>query len=114
VHVRPRGAAWCEAPNAGWHSEWICTIRGAPISFAVETKLPGTFRLLFAHLETPTAVPKARMEIRTGPAGERVLVEDGRERLRTSDPAEVIGALFVAVLERTRPNLQWFALIHAT
>jgi hypothetical protein len=32
--------------------------------------------------------------------------------MRTVDPAEVIGALFVAVLERTRPNLQWFALIH--
>jgi hypothetical protein len=52
------------------------------------------------------------MEIRTGPIGERVLVEDGRETMRTVDPAEVIGALFVAVLERTRPNLQWFALIH--
>jgi hypothetical protein len=83
-----------------------------PIAFAVETELPGPFRMLFAHLETPAAVPRARMEIRTGPIGERVLVEDGRERMRTVDPAEVIGALFVAVLERTRPNLQWFALIH--
>jgi hypothetical protein len=112
--MKPRGAAWCEAPKAGWHSEWICTIRGTPIAFAVETELPGPVRLLFAHLETPTAVPRSRMEIRTGPIGERVLVEDGRERLRTVDPAEVIGALFIAVLERTRPNLQWFALIHGS
>ena len=93
-------------------SEWVCTIRGTPIAFAVETELPASFRLMFAHLETPAAVPRARMEIRTGPIGERVLVEDGRETMRTVDPAEVIGALFVAVLERTRPNLQWFALVH--
>ena len=112
--VKPRSAAaaWHDPPQAGWASEWVCTIRGTPIAFAVETELPGPFRLLFAHLETPAAVPRARMEIRTGPIGERVLVEDGRETMRTVDPAEVIGALFVAVLERTRPNLQWFALIH--
>ena len=109
-----RGAAWSETPKAGWHSEWICTIRETPISFAVETELPGPYRFLFAHLETPTAIPQARLEIRTGPSGERVLVEDARERLRTFDPAEVIGALYVAVLERTRPNLQWFALIHGS
>ena len=112
LKLRSAAAAWHEPPQAGWASEWVCTIRGTPIAFAIETELPGPFRLLFAHLETPSAVPRARMEIRTGPIGERVLVEDGRETMRTVDPAEVIGALFVAVLERTRPNLQWFALIH--
>jgi hypothetical protein len=54
------------------------------------------------------------MEIRAAPIGEWTLVEDGRERVRTVDPLEVIGALFIAVLERTRPNLQWFALIHGS
>jgi Coenzyme PQQ synthesis protein D (PqqD) len=112
--AKPRVASWSDAPKAGWQSEWICTIRGTPVAFAVETDLPGSFRLLFAHLETPAAVPRARMEIRTGPIGEWVLVEDGRERVRTVEPAEVIGALFIAVLERTRPNLQWFALIHGS
>jgi hypothetical protein len=112
--VKPRSvsAAWAELPEAGWWSEWVCTIRKTPIAFAVETEMPGPFRLLFAHLETPDAVPRARLEIRTGSIQEMVLVEDGRERMRTVDPAEVIGALYVAVLERTRPNLQWFALIH--
>ena len=109
---RPAVAAWHDPPQAGWASEWVCTIRGTPIAFAVETELAGPFRLLFQHLETPAALPQARMEIRTGSIGERVLVEDGRETMRTTDPAVVIGALFVAVLERTRPNLQWFALIH--
>ena len=112
LKLRSAAAAWHEPPQAGWASEWVCTIRGTPIAFAIETELPGPFRLLFAHLETPAAVPRARMEIRTGLIGERVLVEDGRVTMRTVDPAEVIGALFVAVLERTRPNLQWFALIH--
>jgi Coenzyme PQQ synthesis protein D (PqqD) len=112
VKSRSAAASWHDPPQAGWASEWVCTIRGTPIAFAIETELPGPFRLLFAHLETPAAVPQARMEIRTGPIGERVLVQDGRETVRTADPAEVVGALFVAVLERTRPNLQWFALIH--
>jgi hypothetical protein len=39
-------------------SEWVCTIRGTPIAFAVETELPGPLRLLFQHLETPAAVPR--------------------------------------------------------
>jgi Coenzyme PQQ synthesis protein D (PqqD) len=114
ARVKPRSAAasWHDPPQAGWASEWVCTIRDTPIAFAIETELPGPFRLLFAHLETPTAVPQVRMESRTGPIGERVLVEDGRETVRTVDPAVVMGALFVAVLKRTRANLQWFALIH--
>jgi hypothetical protein len=102
---------WGEV-EAGWWSEWVCTIRGTPIAFAVETEIPGPFRLLFAHLETPNAIPEVRLEIRTTSTGEMVLVEDGRERIRTLDPAEAIGALYVAVLERTRSDLEWFALIH--
>ena len=107
----PVGGAWSEV-EAGWWSEWICTIRGTSIAFAVETEIPGPFRLLFAHLETPNAIPQARLEIRTASTGERVLVEDGQERIRTADPAEAIGALYIAVLERTRCDLEWFALIH--
>jgi hypothetical protein len=109
---RSVGATWRELPEAAWWSEWVCTIRGMPIAFAVETELPGPFRFLFAHLETPTATARVRLEIRTGPIGERVLLEDGRERMRTLDPTEIIGALFVAVLEHTRSNLKWFALMH--
>jgi hypothetical protein len=41
-----------------------------------------------------------------------VLLEDGQERMRTVDPAEIIGALFVAVLECTHSDLKWFALMH--
>lgn len=100
------------ASTPNWTSEWVCTIRGTTIAFAAESELPGPIRLLFAHLETPDAEPQVRIEVRDGPSGERVLVENGRERMRTNDPAEAVGALFVAVLERTRENLQWFALIH--
>jgi Coenzyme PQQ synthesis protein D (PqqD) len=111
--AKPRtvGGAWREI-EAGWRSEWVCTIRGTPIAFALETEIPGPFRLLFAHLETPNAIPQVRLEIRTASTGEMVLVEDGRERIHTVDPAEAIGALYVAVLERTRSDLKWFALIH--
>ena len=113
VKLRSVGDA-CGELEAGWWSEWVCTIRGTPIAFAVETEMPGPFRLLFAHLETPNAIPQARLEIRTASAGEMVLVEDGRERIRTVDPAEIVGALYVAVLERTRSDLEWFALIHGS
>jgi hypothetical protein len=111
--VKPQsvGGAWGEV-ETGWWSQWVCTVRGTPIAIAVEIKMPGPFRLLFAHLETPNAIPQARLEIRTTSTGEMVLVEDGRERLRTVDPAEAIGALYVAVLERAHSNLEWFALIH--
>ena len=114
------GHCWRAVPRGAKHQKPAGIPSGfarsakQPISFAVETELLGPYRLLFAHLETPNAIPQARIEIRTGPSGERVLVEDARERLRTFDPAEVIGALYVAVLERTRPNLQWFALIHGS
>src|SRR5947207_524818 len=53
VKQRSEAATWRAAPEAGWWSEWVCTIRGTPIAFAVETELLGPFRLLFAHLETP-------------------------------------------------------------
>jgi hypothetical protein len=111
VKPQPVERVWGKI-EAGWWSEWVCTIRGTPIAFAVETQIPGPFRLLFAHLETPNAIPQARLEIRTTSTGEMVLVEDGRERLRTIDPAEAVGALYIAVLERTRSDLEWFALIH--
>ena len=45
-------------------------------------------------------------------SGELVFAEDGRERLRTDDPALAIGTLFVGMLERIRPGLSWFALMH--
>jgi Coenzyme PQQ synthesis protein D (PqqD) len=98
--------------EVSWWTETVCTIRGTPIAFAVEPEILGPFRSLFAHLETPHAVPQVRLEIRTASTGEMVLIEDGRERFRTADPAEVIGGLYVAVLERTRCGLDWFALIH--
>jgi Coenzyme PQQ synthesis protein D (PqqD) len=68
--LKPRsvGSAWGEL-EAGWWSEWVCTIRGTPIAFAVETEIPGPFRSLFAHLETPNAIPQARLEIRTDTHG---------------------------------------------
>jgi Coenzyme PQQ synthesis protein D (PqqD) len=93
-------------------SEWTCTIRGTPISFAIVDELLHTTRAMFGHLETPSVVPQCRMTIARTQSGEFALLEDGRERLRTDDPALAIGALFVAVLECIRPGVQWFALLH--
>jgi hypothetical protein len=46
-----------------WASEWICTIGGIAMAFAVETDLPSV-RLFLSHLETPGARPQTRIEIR--------------------------------------------------
>ena len=93
-------------------AQWTCTIRGIPIAFAVDAELLAPVRALFSHLETPGVPPHVRMTIARTPSGELALVEDGRERLRTDEPTLVVGALYVAVLERIRPGLHWFALMH--
>ena len=92
-------------------SEWICTIRGVAIAFSIASELAAPIRALFRHLETPAATAQTRMEIR-GVGSEFAFCEDGRERLRSGDAAIVLGALYVAVIERIRPGIEWFALIH--
>lgn len=104
-------AAAIAAPSAS-SAEWTCTIRGTAIAFTIAAELLAPVRALFSHLATPGVLPQSRMTIASTPSGEFVLVEDGRERLRTDDAALAIGALHVAVLERIRPGLQWFALLH--
>lgn len=93
-------------------AEWVCTIHGTPIAFSIVDELLHTSRAMFGHLETPQAEPQTRMTMARAPSGEIALTVDGRERLRTDDPALAIGALFVAVLECIRPGVQWFALLH--
>lgn len=105
------GAAAIAAPSAS-PVEWTCTIRDTAIAFTIAAELLARVRVLFSHLETPGVLPQSRMTIASTPSGEFVLVQDGRERLRTDDPALAIGALHVAVLERIRPGLRWFALLH--
>jgi Coenzyme PQQ synthesis protein D (PqqD) len=93
-------------------AEWIVAVPGMAIAVAIEDGQFPSIRRLFAHLEAPAATPQVRMEIRNTPGGEYALIEDGCERVRLHDPAEAIGALYVAVLERIHPGLRWFALIH--
>jgi hypothetical protein len=92
-------------------SEWVCTIRGVVIAFSVAAELQVPAYALFRPLETPAAKPQVRMEIRRA-SSLFTFHEDGRERLRSRDAAVVLGALHVAVLERLRPGIEWFALIH--
>jgi len=111
AHPAPAPAAAPIQPSTQ-PAEWICTIRGAPISFSIAEELVHTSRAMFGHLETPAAEPKTRMTVTRAVSGEIALIVDGHERLRTGDPALAIGALFVAVLECIRPGVQWFALLH--
>lgn len=93
-------------------TEWICTIRGKTIAFAVEHKLAAPIRMMLRNLETPAVPPQARLELRQTKSGEVVLVRDGSERLRTSDPGQYIGGLWQTILECIHPNVLWRAAIH--
>lgn len=99
------------AAPARWASEWICTIGGIAMAFAIETDLPSV-RLFLNHLETPDAWPQARFEIRGSVSTEAVLIRDGLERMRTSDPGLLVGGLWHSILECIHPNVHWRALIH--
>ncbi|SDO34914.1 PqqD family peptide modification chaperone [Afipia sp. GAS231] len=96
---------------ARWASEWICTIGGIAMAFAVETDLPSV-RLFLSHLETPGARPQTRIEIRGSVSTEAVIIRDGLERMRTSNPGLLIGGLWHSVLECIHPNVHWRAVIH--
>jgi hypothetical protein len=93
-------------------AEWVCTIRRTPIGFSIADDLLHASRAMFGHLETPGVEPKTRMTVTRAVSGEIALIIDGRERLRTDDPALAIGALFVAVLEFLHAGVEWFALLH--
>ncbi len=95
-----------------WASEWTCTIGGTTIAFAAENDLPAPIRLLLRHLETPGARPQAHIEIRSAPSGEAVLVSNGLERVRTSDPAQFVGGVWQTILELIHPEVRWRAIIH--
>ncbi len=113
--TKPPRAAATAAPVAAspaGQSQWTCTIREVAIAFSVPADLATGLRALFRHLETPGATPPSRMIIARQPTGELVFTEDGRQRLRTYEWEVAAGALFVAVLERIRPGIDWFALMH--
>ena len=93
-------------------TEWICTIRGKTIAFAVEKKLAARIRMMLRNLETPAVPPQARLELRQTKSGDVALVRDGSERLRTSDPGQYIGGLWQTILECIHPNVRWRAGIH--
>jgi Coenzyme PQQ synthesis protein D (PqqD) len=99
-------------PEPEWASEWTCTIRGKAIQFAVGNGVAPTIFPLFKHLETPGVRPQTRIEIRAASGNEMLLVEDGIERIRTSDAGELAGAVQQTVLERIYPGVVWLALIH--
>ena len=101
----------CRAAPTRWASEFICTIGGIAMAFAIETDLPSV-RLFLGHLETPGAQPQTRVEIRGNVSTEAVLVRDGLERMRTSDPALLVGGVWHSVLESIHPNVHWRAIIH--
>lgn len=101
------------APVATWAATWSCRFRGCDMSFAVEDTLRAAgLRALFQHLEVPTESAQVRIEVTGAEADEAMLAVDGTERVRTSDPGVLIGALYQAVLQKIHPRIDWLALVH--
>lgn len=112
---RPAPSAAANRPAAvssAATEDWVCNINGTSIAFSIGDDLLRASRALFRHLEMPDAEPQTLVAMTRMPSGEIALTVDGRERLRTDDPAVAIGTLFIVVLECIRPGMQWFALLH--
>lgn len=98
---------------AAWAATWSSGFRGCVVSFAVEDPLRAAgLRALFQHLDVPTESAQVRIEVAGVETDEATLVVDGTERIRTSDPGVLIGALYQAVLQGVHPRIDWLALIH--
>jgi hypothetical protein len=100
-------ADWPLGLQPRWASEFTCTIGGVAIAFAIESEKASAIRILLMHLETPDARPQARVELR-----ETAVVKDGVERIRTRDPALLMGGFWQTILELLHPELSWLAFIH--
>jgi hypothetical protein len=100
--------------------------RGEPRSNAYELggfafELSGDEAVVLDHLEATLEPfrsdedsPRCRVEVGTdSSAAPFVLLEDGIERLRCANAAEMIGGVFQFLLQRVRPDSEWMALIHA-
>jgi len=108
----PEPVDWRSAAIPSWASEWTSTIRGRAIGFATENGTSVAIYEMFKNLETPGVAPDVKFEIRSALEGYIALVEDGVERLRTRNQAQLAGALFQAVLEKLHSGVHWLALIH--
>lgn len=93
-------------------SAWTCTIGRSAFSFVTQSGLLPPLRSIFAHLETPDAIPQVRIEARLTPSGEARLVVDGVERSRTRDAGLLMGGVWQAILDHLHPSLEWLALMH--
>jgi hypothetical protein len=103
---------WCAGPDPEWTLNWVSTIRGIAIEFAVENDLAAPIYAMFQHLETPSARPQSRIQIRNAGQRQRVIIRGGVERLRTDNVALLIGGLWQTVLESLHPGVDWLAIIH--
>jgi Coenzyme PQQ synthesis protein D (PqqD) len=92
--------------------EWTSTIRNTAVRFAVATEISAAVHAMFADLETPGATPMVRFEISRASGCEFALIEDGVERIRSENSAQIVGGLWQAILQRVYSDIDWLALIH--
>jgi hypothetical protein len=105
-----RGSSFALLPRR--NLEWTSTIRNTTIRFVADSDVAVMIHGMFKHVETPGAPPNATFEIINVPGGLIALVEDGVERICTANPAQIVGAVWQATLEKVHSNVRWLALIH--
>jgi hypothetical protein len=103
---------WNRLPPPHWQAKWTSLLRGKAIEFAIESGVGSTIVQMFRPSEEPGLSIDVGFELRKAPEDQVVLLENGVERIRTSDSAQLTGALFQAVLERVHGDPMWLALLH--
>jgi hypothetical protein len=89
-----------------------CTIRDVTFSMSVQSETSARFvQSYFGHLATDNRSADIRIEIAEA-GGEEILRVDGVERLRTAEPALLLGALQQTIMETIHSGAPLLAILH--
>jgi hypothetical protein len=103
---------WKSVPTPVWSSSWKCNIRGITFAIALETQVGSSSYSLLKHLEIEQSKEDICLHVRMTSDGEAALVENGVERFRTREEAQLIGGLWQAIVDRVYPDVEALAFMH--
>jgi len=92
--------------------KWTSTIRDIAFAFTIEHELGSSVRAMLAKTESPEASADVLFEINQAPNDKFAFSENGVERIRSANPAQIVGALWQALLEQIHPGTEWLAFAH--
>jgi Coenzyme PQQ synthesis protein D (PqqD) len=103
---------WRSEPIPLWSSCWKCKIRERTFEFALEAQFGASAYRMLKHLEMDQLKTDISLQVRTTSDGCAALVENGVERFRTREEAQLIGGLWQAIVDRVYPDVETLAFMH--